>query len=154
MSKENRISRAPGISIEWPLIQSFQTELNRMFDRFNATPFGADHKLIPTLDIAETENVVEITAEIPAVRTEDLDILISDQTLIIKGQKNDPREDHSKDWHHVERSFGSFCRHVPLGFNPKDAKIDARFEGGVLTIRIDKPADAAATTRKIDITGV
>ncbi|MEH6645987.1 Hsp20/alpha crystallin family protein [Sulfitobacter sp.] len=127
--------------------------MNRLFDRFNAAPLGAVHKVMPVLDIAETEDAVEITAEIPGVKPEDLDVSISDETLILKGQKSDEREDRSKDWHHVERSFGSFRRHVPLGFAPKDGKVDAKFEGGVLYLRISKPADVAGTARKIDVTG-
>jgi len=108
---------------------------------------------MPVLDIAETEDAVEITAEMPGVKPEDLDVSISDETLILKGQKSDAREDRSKDWHHVERSFGSFRRHVPLGFAPRNGKVDAKFEGGVLTLRIAKPADAVGAARKIDVVG-
>lgn len=153
MSKKNHTPQASTDPVGWPLIQSFQAELNRMFDRFNSGPFGGDHKVMPVLDIAETEDAVEITAEMPGVKPEDLEVSISDETLILKGQKSDSREDRGKDWHHVERSFGSFRRHVPLGFAPKDGKVDARLAGGVLTLRIAKPADAAATARKIDIVG-
>lgn len=153
MSKKNHTPQASADPVGWPLIQSFQTELNRVFDRFNATPFGADHKVLPVLDIAETQDAVEITAEMPGVKAEDLDVSISDETLILKGHKSDAREDRSKDWHHVERSFGSFRRHVPLGFAPKDEKVDAKLKGGVLTLRIAKPADATGTARKIEVAG-
>ncbi len=111
MSKKNQTPKASAEPVGWPLIQSFQTELNRMFDRFNATPLGADHKVMPLLDIAETEDAGEITAEMPGVKPEDLDVSIADETLILKGQKSDTREDRGKDWHHVERSFGIFRRH-------------------------------------------
>lgn len=153
MSKKNHTPQASADPVGWPLIQSFQTELNRMFDRFNATPLGGDHKVMPVLDIAETDDAVEVTAEIPGVKPEDLDVSISDETLILKGQKSDARDERGKDWHHVERSFGSFRRHVPLGFAPRDGKVDAKFEGGVLTLHIAKPADMAETARKIDIAG-
>ncbi|WP_146589696.1 Hsp20/alpha crystallin family protein [Puniceibacterium confluentis] len=151
MSKKNNTREAPADPVGWALIQSFQAELSRMVDRFNSGAFGGDHKLMPVLDIAETEDAVEITAEMPGVKSEDLEVSISDETLILKGQKSDTREDRSKDWHHVERSFGSFRRHVPLGFAPKDGKVDAKLEGGVLTLRIAKPADAVGTVRKIAI---
>lgn len=151
MSKKNHTPQASPDQVGWPLIQSFQSELNRMFDRFNATSWGADHKVMPVLDIAETEDAVEITAEIPGMKQEDLDVSISDETLILKGTKSDAREDRTKDWHRIERRFGAFRRHVPLGFAPKDGKIDATFKGGVLTLRIAKPADVAGSARKIDI---
>lgn len=141
MSKKNHTPQASPDQVGWPLIQSFQSELNRMFDRFNATSWGADHKVMPVLDIAE----------IPGMKQEDLDVSISDETLILKGTKSDAREGRTKDWHRIERSFGAFRRHVPLGFAPKDGKIDATFKGGVLTLRIAKPADVAGSARKIDI---
>lgn len=135
----------------WPLIQSLQTELNRMFDRFGGAAFGSGTKFVPVLDFAETDKMVEITVEVPGMAPEDLDVSISDDTLILKGQKSDVHEDRSKDWLHVERSFGSFRRQIPLGFAPKDGKVDARFKDGVLTLHIEKPAGATAGTRKIDI---
>lgn len=153
MSKEIQQTRAREVLGGWPLIQSVQSELNRVFDRFNAGPFGADPGLLPAIDVAETEEAVEITAEIPGVTPEDLDVSISNETLILKGKKSDRREESARNWRLVERSFGSFARHVPLGFAPKDGKVDVSFQGGVLTLRIAKPADAAAVTRKIDIAG-
>jgi HSP20 family protein len=152
MSKKNKLPDVSRDPASWPLFQSFQTELNRLFDRFNTTPFAMDHQAMPALDIAETDGAVEITAELPGVKPEDLDISITDETLILKGQKSDTREKSGKDWHHVERSFGSFRRHVPLGFAPRDGKVDAKFESGVLTLRITKPAEAAKAARKIKIT--
>jgi len=73
----------PADPVGWPLIQSFQTELNRMFDRFNSGPFGGDHKVMPVLDIAETEDAVEITAEMPGVKAEDLDVSIAQRNTTL-----------------------------------------------------------------------
>lgn len=81
----------------WPLIQSLQTELNRMFDRFGGAAFGSGTKFVPVLDFAETDKMVEITVEVPGMAPEDLDVSISDDTLILKGQKSDVHEDRSKD---------------------------------------------------------
>jgi HSP20 family protein len=151
MSKKHLTPKTAGDPVAWPMIQSFQAELNRMFDRFNGSVFPADTKLMPAIDIAETEAAIEVTAELPGVKPEDLDVSISDETLILKGKKSDQREEKGKDWHHVERSFGSFRRHIPLGFAPRDGKVDAKFEAGVLTLRIDKPSEPSPGTRKIEI---
>lgn len=151
MSNTLQTKQTPEESGGWPLIASLQTELNRMFDRFSASTFGTDQKLMPVLDFAETDKAVEITAEVPGVKPEDLDVSISGDMLILKGQKSDAHEDRSKDWVHIERSFGSFRRQVPLGFSPKDGKVDATFKDGVLTLRIEKPADATNGARKINI---
>jgi HSP20 family protein len=151
MSKKEHMFPLPAETGGWPMFQSFQSELNRLFDRFNAAPFGADYKVMPALDVAETDDAIEVTAEMPGVKPEDLDVTISGQTLILRGQKSDTREEKGKDWQHVERRFGSFRRHVPLGFAPGDGKVESKFDSGVLTLRIAKPAIAATATRKIDI---
>lgn len=104
------------------------------------------------IDVAETDDAIEVTAEIPGVKPEDPDVSISNETLILKGQKSDTREESGKDWRTVERSFGSFARHIPLGFAPKDGQVDVDFLECVLTVRIAKPGDAPATSRKIDVT--
>lgn len=152
MPTNTNVTPAPNLSGGWPLIQSVQTELNRVFDHFNSGPFGTNQGVLLAIDLAETNDTIEITAEIPGVKSEDLDVSISNDTLILKGQKSDTREDTGKDWRMVERSFGSFSRHIPLGFAPKDGQIDVEFLEGVLTLRIAKPADAPVTTRKIDVT--
>lgn len=151
MSKKHSSSEVAPNPTGWPLIQSFQTDLNRVFDAFNARFQPMSQRMLPVLDIAETEDAVEITAEMPGVKPEDLDVSISGDMVILKGHKSDAREDRTKDWHHVERSFGSFRRHVPLGFAPKDAAVDARFADGVLTLRIAKPAEIVTASRKIEI---
>lgn len=151
MSKHTNATPVPNAAGGWPLIQSFQAELNRVFDHFNTGHFGANQGVLLAIDVAETDDAIEVTAEIPGVKSEDLDVSISNETLILKGQKSDTREDTGKDWHTVERSFGSFARHIPLGFAPKDGQVDVEFLEGVLTLRIAKPADAPATSRKIDV---
>lgn len=152
MSTKTNVTPSPNISGGWPLIQSVQTELNRVFDHFNAGAFGTNQGVLLAIDVAETDDAIEVTAEIPGVKSEDLDVSISNETLILKGQKSDTREDSGKDWRTVERSFGSFSRHIPLGFAPEDGKVDVEFLEGVLTLRIAKPTDAPAKSRKIDVT--
>ncbi len=151
MSQEPKLVKSPSMSDGWPLVQSFQAELNRVFDRFNTVPFGTDQGVVFAIDVSETDDAVEITAEIPGVKSEDLDVSISNETLVLRGQKSDTREDSGQYWRHVERSFGSFSRHIPLGFAPKDGQVDVEFLEGVLTLRIAKPADAPVPSRKIDI---
>lgn len=152
MSNKTNATPSPNMSGGWPLIQSMQAELNRVFDQFNSGPFGTSQGVLLAIDVAETDDAIEVTAEIPGVKSEDLDVSISDEMLILKGQKSDKREDSGKDWRTFERSFGSFARHIPLGFAPEDGKVDVEFLEGVLTLRIAKPADAPVKSRKIDVT--
>jgi HSP20 family protein len=136
--------------VGWPFLRSFQTEMNSLFDRFNGGS-GQDMAVLPAIDIAETDDAVEISADIPGVTKENLDVSVANDTLIIKGEKTSEREDKDKDWHLAERSFGSFRRHVPLGFTPEHGKVDASFADGVLKLRIEKPKTATAESRRIEI---
>lgn len=146
-------------STEKPFFQSLQKEVDRVFDEFRElTPwdegnfFGKSNgKLIPKLDVSETEKEVEISTELPGVKMEDIDISVSENILTIKGEKSAETKKEDKDYHLLERSYGSFLRSIPLSFvvDAKDVKAD--FVDGVLTMKIKKPAEVASKKQKIKI---
>jgi HSP20 family protein len=73
--------------------------------------------------------------------------------LTIRGEKRTERDEQDKDmnWHLVERRYGSFSRAIPLPFEPDPAKVEAKFDRGVLHIRLPKPAEVAKKQKKIEI---
>tara|TARA_R110000751_G_scaffold234229_9_gene335768 strand:+ start:58008 stop:58502 length:495 start_codon:yes stop_codon:yes gene_type:complete len=139
--------------------QSLQKEIDRVFDefkkmapRFDTENFpGINGQITPKLDMSETDDTVEITAELPGVKEDDVDLSVSSNYLTLKGEKSASKEEKKKDYHLVERSYGSFSRVVPLSFeiNPDDVKTD--FSNGLLKITIKKPAEIIAKTQKIKI---
>ena len=96
-----------------------------------------------------------MTAELPGVDEKDLDVTLANGVLTIRGEKRTERDEQDKDknknWHVVERSFGSFSRAIPLPFDPDPAKVEAKFDRGVLRIRLPKPAEVAKKQQKIEI---
>ena len=68
----------------------------------------------PAVDIAESEKAYEITAELPGLEKKDVELNVTDNLLTIRGEKRSEREEKNKDYHLVERSFGSFARSVEL----------------------------------------
>ena len=142
-----------------PFFEQLQKEMELRFDRFrgypavaNAVPrLGFGQGALPAIDMAETEDAVEITADIPGVDADDLDVSLNGDVLVIKGQKEDTRTKEEKNYRMTERSYGSFHRQIPLGFTPADDAIDGHFADGVLKVTIPKPADAKTTNRKIAI---
>ena len=60
-------------------------------------------------------------------------------------------QDKDKNWHVMERSYGSFSRAIPLPFDPDPAKVEAKFDKGVLHIHLPKPAEVAKKQQKIEI---
>ena len=100
---------------------------------------------IPTVDISETENGFEIRAELPGVSEKDVNVSVTDNLLTIKGEKHQEEETDGKDYHRVERRYGSFQRSFTLPRNVETSGINAGFKDGVLTLTIPK-AEAAKPT--------
>lgn len=142
-----------------PIFQSLQREMNQFLDRFRGqsvtTPtefFDAlSNPLFPALDVVETEEAVEITAEVPGVEEDDLDVSITQNMLVLRGEKSNQHEETTQAIHHVERRYGSFRRQIPLGFMPDDDAVEATFNDGVLKLTIAKPEAARKSVQKIKI---
>jgi HSP20 family protein len=142
-----------------PFFEQLQQEMEQLFDRFRGYPpvagalprLGFNNDLHPEIDMAETDDALEITADIPGVCADDLDVSLNGDVFVIKGEKSDERTQDDKNYHLTERSYGSFHRQIPLGFTPADDAIDGHFADGVLKVTIPKPAEAKAANRKIAI---
>jgi HSP20 family protein len=137
-----------------PFRSLFQ-EVQKTFEDFSRrTPFGRfGSDMSPKIDVAESKDAVEVTAELPGVEEKDVDVTLVDDVLTIRGEKKTEREeqDADKNWHVVERSYGSFTRSIPLPFDPDASKVAAKFDKGVLRIHLPKPAEAAKKEQKIEI---
>ena len=134
-------------------------EIERTFDDFSRRsplagfPGFGDGATAPKIDVSETKDGIEVTAELPGVDEKDIDLTLSNDVLTIRGEKKSERDeaDKEKNWHVVERRYGSFSRTVTLPYQPDSDKIEAKFEKGVLRIRLPKPAEIAKKEKKIEI---
>jgi len=118
-----------------------QNEIDRLFDGFSRKfPALATPAAMPSMDISETDKVIEITAELPGLEKKDVVLNISDNVLTIRGEKKSEREEGDKNYHLVERSFGSFSRTVELPADVKPENISAEIANGVLKVTVQKPA--------------
>ena len=132
--------------------QFLQTEIDKLFENFGkGLPAWRGTDLIPVMDVTETDKEIEVTAELPGLEENDLQINVADGVLTIRGEKKSEREEkgNDKNYRLVERSFGSFLRELTLpdGVNPDDIK--ATIAKGVLTVKVPKPAPKQA--RKIEV---
>src|SRR5512146_615979 len=93
------------------LFGSLQREIDRVFDSFTrnwpSLAFGAS-ELTPSMDIAETDKDIEITAELPGLEEKDVQVNVADNVLTIKGEKKLEKEEKDKNYRMLERSYGSF----------------------------------------------
>lgn len=138
---------------------SFQKEMNRLFDQFRtgfpvpeagaSSVFAAS--VFPALDVMETDDAIEISAEVPGVKEDDLEASIIGNVLTLKGEKSSDHEETEDNYHLVERRYGSFRRQIPLGFSPESGAVEAKFADGVLRLRIAKPKTAKADVHRINI---
>ena len=120
----------------------------RAFDQGSSSPsIGAG----APISVAETKDAFEVTAELPGVDEKDIKVSLDENQLVISGEKKAESTKEEKDWHVVERSYGSFYRSMSLPFEPEDGAIDAHFDKGVLHLTIKKPAKAVKTTKTINI---
>jgi len=94
------------------------------------------------MNLAESEGEVTVTAELPGVDPKDVDISVSDNLLTIRGEKKQEKEDRKRNYHYVERRFGSFHRSIQLPSSIDANKVDASFKNGILTVTLQKRQDA------------
>jgi HSP20 family protein len=136
--------------------RALQTEIDRLFNDFTSdfppiANWNGNGRLMPRLDVAETETALEVLAELPGVDEKDIDVTISDDILKIKAEKKSDNEEKTKDYHIVERSYGTFERSMRLPFKVDTNKVEAKFEKGVLKLTVQKPAEAKAKVQKIEV---
>ncbi len=126
--------------------EGFRREFDELWRDFGAKlpmPWttASESVVLAPLDVAETKDAVEISTELPGMGEDDVTVSVEGQTVVIAGEKKSASESKDKDWHVVERSYGSFRRVVPLTFVPDASKINATFEKGVLHVSVAKPAE-------------
>ena len=129
---------------------ALQQEIDRLFDGFSRGFSGFPaREMMPSMDLSETDKEIEITAELPGLEEKDIQLNVADNVLTIRGEKKNEREETKKDYHLVERSYGSFTRAVQLPEGVNADGIKAVMSKGVLKVTVPKPAPAQ--TKKIDI---
>ncbi len=132
--------------------RSMRREMEDLFSdfarRWPSIDFGMQP---PAVDVAETKETYEVTAEIPGVDQADIKLSIDGNRLVIAGEKKKESEQKDKDWRMVERSYGSFQRVVALPFDLREDAVSAWFDKGVLHLTVRKPPAAVAQQKKIEI---
>jgi HSP20 family protein len=136
------------------VFQSLHREMDRLFDDFTrgfAMPSEVAGVMTPKVDVAETDKEIEVTAELPGLEEKDVEVVLSDNVLTIRGEKKAEREEKDKGYYLVERSHGAFARSLRLPFDAEPEKVEAAFKNGILTVKVVKPKEVQAKTKKIPI---
>jgi HSP20 family protein len=124
-------------------------EVNRLFDDvfrgFESTALGG---VWPKLEVEETEAAYRITAELPGMADEDVDVVLQDDVLILRGEKRAETEDRRRAF--SERLYGRFERRLALE-GVDEEKVQASFRNGVLTVTAPKSAQSRDRVKRIPI---
>ena len=140
----------------WDPFTSMRRDMERLFEDFSRglgwnTPASARMGTAPRIDVSETETELNIEAELPGVDEKDVELILSDGRLTIKGEKKHEKEEKKKDYHLVERSYGSFARTLGLPFDVDPEQVKASFDKGVLRVTVPKPAEVKSKEKRIPI---
>lgn len=105
----------------------------------------------PYVDIYEDGNAIMITAELPGMDEKDIEIRMSNNMLVIRGEKKAEKDFEGKNYCRRERTYGAFYRAIPIPFDIERDKMDASFKKGVLTVKLPKNPIAKEGGMKISI---
>ena len=125
-------------------------EIDRLFDDmwrgFDRPVFGElgrwEGLASPRVDVSEDEEAVRVSAELPGMGEDDVEVVLSDGRLTIKGEKKSEEEKSEEGYIYRERSYGTFQRSFPVGADIAADKVEAVFENGVLTVTPGTEPDA------------
>ncbi len=120
-----------------------------MDEFFNDVVRNNRDSFVPGIDISETDNQFQITAELPGMNKDDIEISLDNGRLSISGERKFEKEEEGKKFHRVETRYGSFNRSFQLPDNVDEESIQATYENGLLNISIDKAEDKVK--KKIEI---
>jgi HSP20 family protein len=153
--------QAPSVyrDLEQSPFLSLHREVNRLFDdvfrsfempstlgRF--TSLGANW---PNVEISDTDKELRITAEVPGLEERDIELLLEDGVLSLRGEKKTETED--KERRFSERFYGRFERRIAVGSDIEQDKVNASFKNGVLTVTLPKTERAQSKAKRIAING-
>lgn len=121
----------------WPHFGALRREMDDLFDRFGTFGPATARSAFPALNLYETPEAYVLTAEVPGVAPEDLDISLEGSTVTLRGERKAIHEAEAS-VHRSERSIGSFQRAIDLPLAIDGEKVEAVHRHGVLTLRLPK----------------
>ena len=106
---------------------------------------------VPEMEVFEKENRLTVRLDVPGVKPEELTVKVTGGVLTVEGERKHETEEEENRWYRQERTYGHFCRTVPLpeGVNPTN--VEARFNNGVLEVAVPLPAAKTAAPHTVEV---
>jgi HSP20 family protein len=134
----------------------FRQEMDKLmenfFGGFDLRPFGRkSESFTPRIDVVDTDKEIKVSAELPGLDEKDIDVSLTKESLTIRGEKKEEKEEKGKDYYRSERSYGSFIRTISLPAEIDAESVTASFKKGVLTVSLPKTKQALDETKKVSV---
>ena len=142
--------------------RDFEAEIAKLRDKMNQILSGAsvnaeqpesldEFDWMPPLDVLENSDEIIVRADIPGMKSDEIDLSISGDVLQIKGERKREAGREDENYHVIERGYGRFSRQVKLPAPAKADAITASYRDGVLTVRLPKLAEKKTGRVKVDL---
>ncbi|MBC17786.1 MAG: molecular chaperone Hsp20 [Desulfovibrio sp.] len=134
--------------IDFNTLYNFPSRFDRMFEEFFKSPSGDDRRLAyPPLNLSNDEEAIYVRAEVPGVELEDMELTLTDKTLVLKGERAAPQGKYYRQ----ERGSGVFHRVVNIGVPVDRDKVTAVMTDGVLTVTLPKAEEVKPRSISINV---
>lgn len=137
------------VSLPGRLRREMDELLGRFFGEGSMIASLGSRQFVPCLEMRETDEAIEITAEVPGLAPGDLEVTLRDNLLEIKGEKVQEVQEEEGDRHLSERRYGSFRRQVKIPVEVNHEELSATHRNGLLKVRLPKASPGKATTIEV-----
>ncbi len=132
-------------------LETLHDRIQRYFDDYPNFGFNLSENFYPRIDISEDKENINVIAEIPGVKKDEIKITLQDNILTIEGEKKKETEQKEKNFFRSERMYGSFKRCFTLPDLVDSNKVDAKFENGMLNIQLKKIEQKVRNEKVIEL---
>lgn len=132
-------------------LETLHDKIQRYFDDFPNFGFNLNDSFYPRINISEDKENINVVAEIPGVKKDDIKITLQDNILTIEGEKKKETEQKEKNYFRSERMYGSFKRCFTLPDLVDSEKVEAKFENGMLNIQLKKIEQKVKSEKVIEL---
>jgi len=137
-------------------LENMSDRINRLLAGRSRSDSGKDESMalvewVPVVDVMETDEEFQISAELPGVEKKDVKLSVENGVLLISGRR-EQEEEKGKRYHKIERAYGNFARSFTVPETVDAEKVTAEFKNGVLTVRLPKSEKARPKSIEVKVT--
>ena len=141
MAEKEKTGRALSSFSPMRHLQDLQDEIDRLWESLPAplwrsSAAATPQPWAPAVDVLRKDGSVVIKAELPGLTAADIEITVSDEAVILQGEKSEEKETKESDYYRCERSYGRFSRHIALPGRGDPDRATATFKDGVLEVEV------------------